>query len=121
MQPRQTGFTLIELVIVIVVLGILAAVAMPRLQNIDTDARKAATQGTIAALQSAATITYAVTHGASTLASIKAQAQFSDPLVTFTPTLCSSGADSTMWGNYTIGGVVTPLVSFTMGQELCSG
>lgn len=44
-MKRQGGFTLIELVVVIVILGILAVTAAPRFLNLQGDARQASLQG----------------------------------------------------------------------------
>jgi len=60
MKGNQSGFTLIELVMVIVILGILAATAVPSFVNVSGDARQAATEGMAGALSSASSINYAV-------------------------------------------------------------
>lgn len=54
---NQRGFTLIELVMVIVILGILAATALPRFANLGSDARIATVNGMAGALRSAVAIT----------------------------------------------------------------
>lgn len=66
---NQRGFTLIELVIIIVILGILAAVAIPKYQDISSEAREAAARGALGSLRSGVTIFYAnqaVTTGTAT-------------------------------------------------------
>lgn len=59
MIGNQRGFTLIELIIVIVVLGILAATAVPKYFDMRTDARIAAVQGLAGGVSGAAAIAHA--------------------------------------------------------------
>ncbi|NQZ48989.1 MAG: type II secretion system protein [Moritella sp.] len=57
-MKRNAGFTLIELVIVIIVLGILAATAVPKFINLQDDAKESSLKGVEAAIHSAANIVY---------------------------------------------------------------
>lgn len=59
MKQNQQGFTLIELIIVIVILGILAAVALPKFVDLSGEAEDAALKGVAGGISSGMSINYA--------------------------------------------------------------
>lgn len=59
-RPTQRGFTLIELVVVITILGILAAFAVPRFASLEVEARMAATQALAGSVRSSAALSHAL-------------------------------------------------------------
>ena len=108
MQKAQKGFTLIELVVVIVLLGILGVTALARFQDLSTDAQNAANQGVASELSSGSSINFAtrslngggsaISGGAQTCAAAAALVMSIVPSgYTFAgSTDCSTGAGTTL-------------------------
>jgi len=111
MVRSQKGFTIIELVVVIVILGILAAVAFPKFQNLSGEAKTAVVNGAVAAFKSAAVITLAKGSGTvPTFASVQGQTtadgvNFAGPCPTVTATYATDTSVS---------------VTFTLDTSICN-
>jgi MSHA pilin protein MshA len=95
MQKVQKGFTLIELVVVIVLLGILGVTALAKFQDLSTDAQTAANAGIAAEISSGASINYAASILGTGLEDISA-----DNCATLAPKLLASGLPA----GYTVAG-----------------
>ena len=106
-KAAQAGFTLIELVVVIVILGILAAVAIPQFVDVAGSAEQAVADAGCGAVQSQAVIFYASNRSPVPAASILAGVQTSSTGVTFSnPSACNFVATvGTHTSNCTVVGI----------------
>ena len=101
MEKQQAGFTLIELVMVIVILGILSAFALPKFADLSDNAVRAAAENALGTVKSAAGITHA--------------AYLADGSVATTITL--EGTTANIINGYPASNSIAALANITNGQD----
>ncbi|MGR5236204.1 type II secretion system protein [Vibrio alfacsensis] len=132
-MKRQGGFTLIELVVVIVILGILAVTAAPRFLNLQSDARVSALEGLKGAMQGASGIVYgkSAIEGEERIEKSATPAPDAEGVTTHFgyPTADTGGlvkavtglSDDWAWATQTASGSVSTLVATFVAGDLVAG
>jgi|JI102314A2RNA_FD_contig_51_1627492_length_600_multi_3_in_0_out_0_1 type IV pilus assembly protein PilA len=97
-RVAKKGFTLIELMIVVAIIGILAAIAIPKFADLITKSKESAAKGSLGSVRGATTIYYSDTEGVwpGTLASLAVANKYLDQLP-----LCTVPRNSTSFLGHT--------------------
>ena len=111
-MKRDKGFTLIELVMVIAIIGILATIAVPKFVNISAEAKRSATKGTLGAVRSTLAIRYAQSATGGANASFPASLSGTDFADGQAPKNAINGNSGVTALTTTTGGLATSTVGF---------
>jgi prepilin-type N-terminal cleavage/methylation domain-containing protein len=121
-KAAQQGFTLIELIIVIIIISILAAVAIPNLTTSSDGARCGVQEATLGALKSAWSIAYSVNSPPTIPTSTQIAAQMAEPTCSASGATISCAVPTNAGGastNYTATGGASGVASPTDITWIC--
>lgn len=124
LNRKQAGFTLIELIMVIVILGVLSAFALPRFADLGGNARAASINGLAASIRAAANIAHAqaLANGTGAAVSVTLEGQ-AITMANFYPTADAAGigqaaqVSATDYASSTSGSTITYTITGTTAGE----